>query len=407
MIELRLIASAEPEATLALPREASSRAGVEGAADRRLLLERGRVVATAGERPFLAGSFETLSPGEVLGLASSGLRTGELLARSGSRQTQVQLLDGDVVGASSTNAQLRLGRVLVERSWVDVAALAEVEPLVTPQRRLGRLLVERGILAPAELYRALSVQAEEIVLDLLGWEAGEFLLVEGALAQPTHLKLQRRTRELCVEGGRRQAETLKLRAGLPAEARLLQPPEARAGAGGAADWVTESAAAGLAVGEACRRSGLREIEALRELAAAVEAGAIGLAPISETPRDSQAAPADPFEAYGQAFRRLFATLRAETGVAQEGLNSFFLEPPVRLGNLLDGLAFGEDGDFPIEELRQRAEQERPGPRGRARALEALQALLSFCLFECRNVLPRPSADRVAAEVAQLWRGGVP
>ncbi|MHB1844827.1 MAG: DUF4388 domain-containing protein, partial [Deltaproteobacteria bacterium] len=370
------------EAALVLPREALAGARLAGHGSAGLLAAHGRLLVSAGDRPFLAGRFEALSPGELLGLASSGLRTGELVARAGERQTRLQFHDGEIVGGGSSQRQHRLGRVLVELGWVLVSALAEVEPLVTPERRLGRLRTERGLLAPADLYRALTLQLEEIILDLLGWETGEYLLAEGPLEQPSHLKLQRRTRELCVEGARRQAELQRLRRLVPGSATLA----AKALGPTVAAWIADGAEARLRVEEAYQRSGLRESEALGKLAEAAAEGSIALIPLAEQPPTQGTGGIDPFDAHSRALRLVFETLRRETGVAQEGLNSFFLEPPQGFDALMEGLSFGPDGGFPLDELRARAEKVAPGARGRARALEGLEALLSFCLFESRNVL---------------------
>ena len=329
------------EAALQLLPEQLARSGLDDGERAELLVTPGRVAAAAGARPFLAGSFDALTPGEVLALLYSSLRTGTLVARAQGSLIELLFRDGEITGGSTNDRRLRLGPVLVRQGWLEPATLAELEPLVTPALRLGKLLTQRGLLDAADLYRAVVLQVQEMALELLSWESGTFLFAEGPLPSHSALRLGKRTRELCVESARR-----RLRKPTPPPAA---PP--------------------------------------RE------------APAAEPPRHG------PFEIYRRALAHIHATIRAQTGVAQEGLNSFFLGLPEAYARAFAGVSFAADGAFPVERVLAQAEKAQPGPMGRARALEALEALLAFALFEARNALPSDAAERLLREVGQLQMRG--
>ena len=94
-------------------------------------------------------------------------------------------------------------------------------------------------------------------------------------------------------------------------------------------------------------------------------------------------------------------LKRETGAAQDGLNSFFLGLPEPYAALFEGLTLSEDGDLPVNEILARAEASAPPSHGRDLALEALENLLSFALFEARNALPGEAAEQLLREVGLL------
>jgi hypothetical protein len=387
------------EPSLALTSAQLARAGLHDGDPFELLVATGRALATGGERPYLAGHFQTLSSGEVLGQLYSGLRTGELCSRSGTAQTELHLRDGEIVSGSTSNPRLRLGPVLVSHGWFEASVLAELEPLVTPGRRLGKLLTDRGILGPADLYRAVILQVEEIVFDLLTWESGEYLFTEGAVSLHSNLKLSRRTRELCVESARRQAVLGELRRRLPRESRLVASDlEATRRLAG---WIRHGLEAGASVGELCRDAPDGEQSGLRELAAAVELGALKIDSAPPASVEPARIRHGPLETYRRIFQHIHRALREQTGVAQEALNSFFLELPAAYAPLFEGISFGEDGNLPVEQTLARAEALHAGPLARARAMEALEALLAFALFEARNVLAGEAADRLLQDVGRL------
>jgi hypothetical protein len=427
-MEARLHIDAEP--ALTLTQEQLTRSHLAPTEQVRLLIAPGRVAALVGGAPFFAGSLATLSSGEVLAQIYSGLRSGALHVRSALGTVELHFREGEVIAGSASNPRLRLGKVLLANGWIDAATLAELEPLVHPGRRLGRLLTERSLLRPADLYRAVVLQVEEMALEVLSWEEGEYLFVEGTPPPSSPLKLSRRTRELCVEGGRLQQELERLRQRLPLEARVKahQPLEKRA------SWLGEAAQAHVRVRELAPRWRLRELEALREVAAAIELRQIELV-LPEHPEDDEPRPSKPparrrattmeiqaiagavttevaaggpgssgrsaLETYRKIFRHIFAVLKRETNTAQEGLNSFFLGLPEPYAALFDGLTLSADGDLPVDQILARAEASAPGANGRDIALEALENLMAFALFEARNALPGEAAEQLLHEVGLL------
>jgi hypothetical protein len=194
-----------------------------------------------------------------------------------------------------------------------------------------------------------------------------------------------------------------LRRRLPREARLVANDlEA---VRGLASWIRHGVEAGANVGDLCRDAPDGEQSGLRELAAAVELGALKLGaapPIAAEPIRGRHGP---LETYRRIFQHIHRVLREQTGVAQETLNSFFLDLPATYIPLFEGIGFGEDGNLPVEDVLAHAEALHAGPLARARAMEALEALLAFALFEARNVLDAETAERLLQDVGRLQMRG--
>lgn len=155
-------------------------------------------------RAWLAGSLASMAVGEVLGFANTTLKTGLATFRlGGGLRKTLWLRDGQVVFASSTDPDDRLGPTLLRAGLVTLAQLDAADRLVTPQHKLGRVLVEQGAIKPTDVYEGVRHQVRHIVLGLFDASEGQFVLAEGPCEPPTEVKLTERTRELLLEGMKR------------------------------------------------------------------------------------------------------------------------------------------------------------------------------------------------------------
>lgn len=315
-------------------------------------------------RAFFAGTLSSLTVAEVVQFIFSSLKTGVLLlgfpgASRGEparpRRRSIYFRDGQVVFATSTDPGDRLGPVLVGLGLIQQADLERASRLVKSGRPLGQVLVDEGVLAAAQLYEGVSAQVKEILLSSFEETAGEFAFLEGPTDEASAVKLPERTRDLLLQG-------LK---------RLDQAEQRRA-----------AAAPGIA-------------QAVVDVAIEVEVEVEAPVPRS-----------GPFETYRRILKHVALATARHAPDAVARINGWFSGLPATKRPLFVGIAMGADGDVDTARVLDNATRAGThiGPAARARALEVLEELLAFVLFEAKNRLPKPEADRLVREVGRMQMG---
>ena len=101
---------------------------------------------------------------------------------------RVWLRGGSVVHATSGDRADSLGAFLRRTGRISAEAfVGTMRERAQSEQRYGALLVEGGVLSPAEVYRAIHDQVEEIVWSLFAWESGEVTFqVERVRRRPGH-----------------------------------------------------------------------------------------------------------------------------------------------------------------------------------------------------------------------------
>jgi len=114
----------------------------------------------------------------------------------------------------------------------------------------------------------------------------------------------------------------------------------------------------------------------------------------------------PFDTYRRIFARVHEALASHEG-GPERLNSYFNRLPARNRAVFEGVRFGAGGEIEVARALDNVIRagEYKGAAARARALEALEDLLAFALFEVKNCLERAQADAVLREVGRMQMGG--
>ena len=103
-------------------------------------------------------------------------RTGYLRVVSSKGVGEIMLVEGRLVGATTTNID-RLGDVLIAQgtlSQISLDAAIEAQRLARDRTPLGRMLVEQGRLSTADLRTALQSQVQQTIADVLSWGDGQF-----------------------------------------------------------------------------------------------------------------------------------------------------------------------------------------------------------------------------------------
>jgi hypothetical protein len=449
---LRVRLAIGPENEVALPPSEAEALGVSGGDEVDLQGVRGAfaVVSPARERKagVFGGSLSTVSVPEALNFVFSALKTGILLLsfggeaeRRGQRRERAEDLrrksiffrDGQVVFASSSDRCDRLGSVLWRHGLLSLGDLERCGRMVRAGRPLGQVLVDEGLLDSGQLYTGMTLQVREIFLSAFLETEGEFAFAEGPFGEQNAVRLQERTRELLLEGMRRADAMEQLSAALPDRDGVLEATARRGGGLGPHEARLLAAVDGVRTArQAFEESQLDLHAGFQALAALVEKGLVagpprkrpaalseqelfgGAAPSVPGPRAPAAPPAaeeaprvsGPFDTYRRIYRHIFAALRKAQAGALERLNTYFEGRPERQRHIFAGVAIDAEGDVDVARVLRnvQARGAASGAAARARALEALEDLLAFMLFEVKNCLPKAEAERLLREVGRMQVG---
>jgi hypothetical protein len=410
-------------------------------------------------RPWLAGTLSALSILEVVQLVFTSLKSGVLRLSfagpgglaAGERPHRRSLFfrEGQLVFASSSEPGDRLGPVLWRGGLIGWEALERCSAEVVPGRPLGQVLVDGGAITAADLYAGVAAQVREILFNAFLDTEGEFLFVEGEHGAPNEVRLPERTRELLLEGLKRVDETEQLLVEMGGRGALLTRRGALpAGTGEFAARLLEALEGSRSFAEAADESRLGLLFALREAAplfrAGVLVGATEQAPAParrqgstsrlDTPAplgaespivnavlaaqpkrettpglgtgDTGTRSGGPFSLYRRIFRRVHGALAAARPGAERRLDSYFERLAEGRRYLFEGVSFGADGDLEVSRVLANvtATGAYKGAAAKARSLEALEELLTFALFEVKNVLPRAEAEALLREVGKMQVG---
>jgi hypothetical protein len=419
------------EGQVVLPASDADAVGLPGGGQGELITAPGAyslVLPARGDEPaaWLAGSLAALTVPEVVQFLFTSLKTGVLLVASGEergrdapapdrlRRKSIYFKDGQIVFASSSDRADRLGPVLRRAALVGAEDLERCGRLVRSGRPLGQVLVDEGVLSAGQLYEGLSLQVKEILLNAFADTEGTFSFLEGPADERNAVKLAQRTRDLLLEGVRRLEAIEALERALGGPAVVLTQ------AGEAPSPLSDDEAALLAAVDGTRHlgalaleAGLDRLRALEAAAALVRDGV--LVPAAALAAPEEPAPAaeppttqritGPFETYRRIFARVHEALSTREGGADR-LNSYFARLPPRNRVVFDGVRFGPEGELEVSRVFENVVQagEYKGAAARARALEALEDLLAFALFEVKNCLDRGEADAVLREVGRMQMG---
>ncbi len=421
----------------------------------------GELEAPRDGRPWLAGTLSALSILEVVQLVFTSLKSGllrlsfagpvGLAAGERPHRRSLYFREGQLVFASSSEPGDRLGPVLWRNGLIGWEALERCSAEVVPGRPLGQVLVDCGAITAADLYAGVAAQVREILFNAFLDTEGEFLFVEGSNPAPNEVRLPERTRELLLEGLKRVDETERLLAEVGGRGALLARRGAlEAGTGEFAARLLEALEGSRSFAEAAEVSRLGLLFALREavpllrsgvLVAAVEQeqdpaparhqptgttldtpspdGAespivnaiLAAQPKRETTLglgagDTQTRSGGPFGLYRRIFRRVHGALAAARPGAERRLDSYFERLPEGRRFLFEGIAFGADGNLDVARVLANvtATGAYKGAAAKARSLEGLEELLTFALFEVKNLLPREEAEALLREVGKMQVG---
>jgi serine/threonine-protein kinase len=141
----------------------------------------GKFVSAAPKRPpDSAGDVSIITPMRLFcDLALAG-ETGLLHFEYGATQKEIFLVGGAPESVSSSNANERFGEYLVAKNVLGNADLdLALSMLPHYNGKLGDTLVALGLLRPLDVFRLLSEQVRDRVIDVFAWTEGTFAYYRG------------------------------------------------------------------------------------------------------------------------------------------------------------------------------------------------------------------------------------
>jgi hypothetical protein len=165
----------------------------------------------------LTGNLNTVSFPDLLQLISSSKKTGMLSLTRQTQKKQIYFREGNVIYATSSNAEEELlGNLLLRLGKLSQTELEEVLKVHrTTGRKIGITIVDMGYLKKEELVDCLKLQIEEIVYNLFSWKEGDFNFQEGKELEEGQITTDLNTMNVIMEGTRKIDEMLEMQKILP------------------------------------------------------------------------------------------------------------------------------------------------------------------------------------------------
>ncbi len=148
----------------------------------------------------ITGKVERCSVPDILNLLNMQKKTGVLVVKYNDVEKRIYLKDGEIVFASSTLTEDRLGESLVRRGKITKEQLEEASKEMFKGKKLGKILVEKGWITPKELFYGVRDQVQEIVFSLFSLSEGVFYFLEGVVDQENIVRFNMSTQKLIMEG---------------------------------------------------------------------------------------------------------------------------------------------------------------------------------------------------------------
>ncbi len=173
--------------------------------------------------PF-AGNLNSVSFADLLQLISTSSKTGRVNIIRGNQQKDVYFDKGSVIFASALNSDSTLlGNLLLRKGTVSKPNLEKAVSIHRVSgKKLGKVLVEMRLFSEQEIMECLKLQVEEIVYSIFGWDAGEFVFLDGEAPPKDQTLVGLNTMNLIMEGTRRIDEWIEIQKVLPDSETILR-----------------------------------------------------------------------------------------------------------------------------------------------------------------------------------------
>jgi tetratricopeptide (TPR) repeat protein len=172
------------------------------------------------------GSIRDTSLVRILVHINRNIKTGTLTVSTPSAIKKIYLKLGDVIFASSTYEDDRLGEMLLKAGKISVEQYDEsVEILKSTGKKQGAILVELGYLTPKELFWGLKYQVNEIIQSMFLLEDAQYEFKEGDIPAQEVISLKMSMGNLIYAGINRITNWTRIRNEMPDTDSVLKLSE--------------------------------------------------------------------------------------------------------------------------------------------------------------------------------------
>jgi hypothetical protein len=180
----------------------------------------------------LQGTLDSMPVTELMQWFTQRRRTGVLKLKARGRVKTLNVDQGRVINAGSTDPREYFGQFLINLGLINEDQLQKAfETQQQTKVLLGRILVMTGLLTEEQVLRVLELKIRESILDAFLWDAGAFEFHDGLLPEETsvvHVAIE--LPALVAEGIQRREQHARIRLRIPSNAcgfRALSGPANR------------------------------------------------------------------------------------------------------------------------------------------------------------------------------------
>ena len=360
----------------------------------------------------VAGSLKRTPVPDVLSLVHSIAQEGELVFSFADATKRLYLRNGNIVFASSTLLDDRLGEMLLSRGRLDRKTFEMASAAITEGKKFGRVLIEKGILSAHDLYDAVRDQIEGIVHSLFAYSEGTFVFNAQPLSIANPIRLPQPMTHYILEGVRMNDE---LRVSLESVSdrlvvlRKTAKPLDVAHAEGHPGMLRDVLALvdGVApVWQVLARSTWSEVNTLLALARLLRSGVLERVPLSEKRVETESAVFTPEQQVEEvsAFLRLVWSAVSRNGGDPSSLSEYFDSVKADFRGIYAGVVLKEDGSLDAGIVSLNVRRAGTMVEGTKLLSNALQDLIEFALWVAADQVPYEEASKLVASAASLRDG---
>lgn len=171
----------------------------------------------------LKGNLKIFAFNSLLRMLTYTQRTGKLIIRFEINTIQIFLFEGNIVYATETSKNNRLGELLKESGYISQPVLDECLTLsLKKKQRLGKILVQQGYVTLEKLNTFLLKQAENSAYNVLLQEGGEFEFNDAQFDLSGAIEYKLAVTHILLEASRRIDDIGVLKKRIPGEASVVE-----------------------------------------------------------------------------------------------------------------------------------------------------------------------------------------
>jgi hypothetical protein len=174
------------------------------------------------------GEISDIAIADLLYLLALRRQSGKLAVTSNGEEVSLYLNKGQLIFVSSSNASLRLGRLLTKMGFIDGERLQEAlqsQEKGSRNQPLGQVLLKGGYISEAQLAECIEEQCIEVLARIISAQEGIFVFYPNAPAPPGTELVPLNADRILLDASRRTDELVLLRELVPNERAPLELTE--------------------------------------------------------------------------------------------------------------------------------------------------------------------------------------